>query len=48
MTGKKFEDLIMITPFVEDSVREVADQFKVTICDSIPDLGDSIEKIKEG
>ncbi len=43
MTGKKFEDLIMITPFVEDSVREVADQFNVPICDSLPDLADSVE-----
>ena len=47
-TGKKVDGMIMITPFVEDSAREIADHFKVTICDSIPDLGDSIEKVKEG
>ena len=42
-TGKKVDGMIMITPFVEDTAREVADQFKVTICDSLPDLADSVE-----
>ncbi|NLV26834.1 MAG: DUF3782 domain-containing protein [Methanomicrobiales archaeon] len=43
MTGKKVDGLIMITPFVEDSAREVADKFNVTICDSISDLADSVK-----
>jgi hypothetical protein len=42
ITGKKVDRMIMITPFVEDQAREVADQFNVTICDSITDLGTSI------
>ncbi|MGV8108340.1 DUF3782 domain-containing protein [Methanospirillum sp.] len=47
MTGKKVDGLIMITPFVEESAREVANQFKVTICDSLPDLADSIDNVKK-
>jgi len=47
ITGKKVDGLIMITPFVEDSAREVANQFKVTICDSLPDLADSIDNVKK-
>jgi hypothetical protein len=43
MTGKKVDGLIMITPFVEDSAREVAEKFNVTICDSITDLADSVK-----
>ena len=42
ITGKKIDRMIMITPFVEDQAREVADQFNVTICDSITDLATSI------
>ncbi|KAF5083770.1 PD-(D/E)XK nuclease superfamily protein [anaerobic digester metagenome] len=47
MTGKKVDGLIMIAPFVEDSAREVADKFTVTICDSVIDLGSVIQEVSE-
>ncbi|WP_372238750.1 hypothetical protein [Methanospirillum purgamenti] len=43
MTGKKVDGMIMITPFVEDSAREVEKKFNITICDSLPDLADSVK-----
>lgn len=47
ITGKKVDGLIMIAPFVEDSAREVADKFTVTICDSVIDLGSVIQEVSE-
>lgn len=37
-TGKRVDKLLMITPFIDDNARLVAQEFQITICDSISEL----------
>lgn len=44
ISGTRIDRLFMITPFIDDPARVVADQYHILICDSIPDLGSTIQR----
>jgi hypothetical protein len=44
ISGNKIDRLFMITPFIDDPARSIADQYQILVCDSISDLGTTIEK----
>ena len=37
-TGKRIDTLLIITPFIDDDARPVADIYQIVVCDSISDL----------
>jgi hypothetical protein len=45
ISGRQIDKLLMITPFIDDSARVVAGQYDIVICDSISDLGSTIQRV---
>jgi hypothetical protein len=45
ISGRPIDKLLMITPFIDDSARVVAGQYDIVICDSISDLGSTIQRV---
>jgi hypothetical protein len=43
ISGRKVDRLLMITPYIDDSARVVADTYQIVICDSISDLGSMVQ-----
>ncbi|MBN1167477.1 MAG: DUF3782 domain-containing protein [Methanospirillaceae archaeon] len=44
VSGQPVDKLLMITPFIDDTARDIAEEYKITICDSISKLDASIRK----
>jgi hypothetical protein len=44
VSGGRIDRLFMITPFIDDKARVVADQHDIVICDSVSDLGSIIQR----
>lgn len=43
-SGRNIDTLLMITPYIDDAAREIAKQYTIIICDSLADIGPSIQK----
>ena len=43
-SGRNIDKLLMITPYIDDAAREIAKQYTIIICDSLADIGPSIQK----
>ncbi|MFH0966751.1 MAG: DUF3782 domain-containing protein [Methanobacteriota archaeon] len=44
-SGSRIDRLFIITPFIDDPARVVANQYDIVICDSISDLGSTIQRV---
>jgi hypothetical protein len=44
ISGKKVDRLLMITPYIDDSARVVADKHQIVICDSILDIRTKVQQ----
>ena len=45
LSGKQIDRFLMITPYIEDSARVIANEYQILICDSISDLGSTIQRV---
>jgi hypothetical protein len=44
VSGRGVDRMIIITPFIDDSARDVANQYDIIICDSVSDIGSAIQR----
>ena len=44
VSGKHVDKLLMITPYIDDAAKEIAEKFEIIICDSLSDIDSSIKR----
>lgn len=44
VSGKNVDKLLMITPYIDDASRKIADEYDIVVSDSLSDIGSSIQR----
>jgi hypothetical protein len=44
VSGKNVDKLLMITPYIDDASRKIAEEYDIVISDSLSDIGSSIQR----
>ena len=45
ISGRRPDRMLIITPFIDDQAREVAEKNNIVVCDSISDLGNRVKNV---
>ncbi|QXO96354.1 DUF3782 domain-containing protein [Methanospirillum purgamenti] len=44
ISGKQVDNILMITPYIDDAARDIACQYNIIVCDTLSDIKPSIQK----